>query len=459
MSVRARVVGIFAATLATVFSMFVAAPAQATTASISGQILNADGWAEDGVTVTLYQLVGATWTPAGTQVSDWDGTADGAYQFTGLAAGTYRVCANEDRLSSSEWAFLLRPMCWQNASSMSLATDIPVASDASVTGISIRLGKYAGVIKGYVGDSASVPVSSVDVGVHRLINGHWQFLTGSYTKADGSYKATGLPPGTYRVCFNGESSFGYGNHPDLQVTCWKTAKSADTGTDIVLGNSGVVGGISARLAPAGFVSGTVTGVGASEVVQVHILDLAGQVVGQAQVFGSEGGAFSIGGLPTGSYKVSFNRASGYSTKAAQFYNGKDEYLGFGAADAFSVTAGLTTTDISGTLALGGTISGYTKRADGTRVAHCMVVALTDDGSLSTRAGNSSTTGLFKISGLTTGSYKVVVVPGSCYPESSEVDRWFDLGSSGHLSTVHSDADAVPVVQGGSKTIGTLIVAP
>lgn len=459
MSVRARVVGAFAATIATVVAMIAAAPAQAGSASISGQILNPQGWPQDNVSVSLYQLVGATWTPAGSQVSNYDGTDDAAYHFTGLAAGTYRVCANQELPNASWWLWSYRPMCWQNATSVSAATDIPLADDASVAGISIQLGTYSGAIKGYVGDSASVPTTRVDISAYRQIDGRWQRVQATYSKSDGSYRLTALAPATYRVCFNSDALWGGSLHPDLEAKCWKTGATPDVGTNVVVGTDKTVGGINVRLGPAGFISGTVAGVGANASVRVNVMDLAGNVIGGASADGSAGGSFSIGGLSTGSYKVSFNRGSGFSMKAAQFYNGKDEYLGVGAADAFSVTAGLTTSGISATLVPGGTISGYTRRADGTPVAHCAVVALTDDGTLSTRVGESGATGLFKIPGLTTGSYKVAVVWGSCATGSSDVDRWFNVGSPGRVSTSNAAADPVPVTQGGSKFIGTLTVAP
>lgn len=451
-----RLLSIVSVLVVLLSSALVASPAQAGTASISGRVIDPYGSnVVGGAVVDLFAYNGTAWEQvAVTTSSSADDETYGSYDFGGLAAGTYRVCV-ESRTDGLIWD-AYKGRCWKGAASVATATDLVVADGSTTTGIGIRVKLFAGVIKGFVGDLGGTPVEGVPVDVFQLLDGAWVPVQGNFTGVDGSYQATRVPPGTYRVCFNYvDADYVV---PGLSRSCWKNAAKVDTGTDITLGVDRTVSGISGRLGPAGQISGTVTGLGPRAFIPVTVYDESGDVVGSDWV-GLGDSTFSVGALATGSYRVSFNRASNSTQYEATYYNGKHEWEGLPAGDLVSVTAGSPTALADVSLGTGGTISGYTKTAGGVGVANCLVVALTDDGRLVTRSAASGSTGKFLIRGVTTGTYKLAIAPWSCGAASSEVDRWFDTGSPGHLSTDTAAADGVPAKVGTERSVGTLVVGP
>lgn len=168
-----------------------------------------------------------------------------------------------------------------------------------------------------------------------------------------------------------------------------------------------VDGVDFAPLTAGTISGSLFGT-IGQNVWVEAIDVDGSVRGYSYVDGSSG-AYEIGGLAAGSYRVAFERASGFSSLAAQFFDKIREELGLGSATAVGVTAGVATTGVDALLTQGGTASGTVLDERGLPMAGAQVVAFTEDGSRAARSTQTDSTGDFVIKGLSTGNYVVAVL--------------------------------------------------
>lgn len=166
------------------------------------------------------------------------------------------------------------------------------------------------------------------------------------------------------------------------------------------------------------------------------------------------GNYSVSGLKAGSYRVTFNRLSGYHETVAQFYKGRDESEGVASATLVTVDTNETKSIETATLERGGSISGVLTDPSGNALDNCTVQAYSADGKLVTRAGYSYN-GSFTIRGLTTGSYRVRVVPtryGDCAGTSQYV-----VNAGGGALGVESAAVPIAVVQGEPVNIDDNLV--
>ena len=188
---------------------------------------------------------------------------------------------------------------------------------------------------------------------------------------------------------------------------------------------------------------------ANDTVEIAVVDLSGTIIKALRA--TIGTLYTVGPLETGSYRVEFERASMGSRYAGQFFNGVSEDTGLAAATDVSVTTGANTPGVDATMTSGGTIIGYTKTTGGAAVKGCDVIALADDGIHSTRYAASSGTGRFAITGLSPGSYTVVVL--GCV----NIEKWYDNSKPKKVTTVKGDALPVAVTEGANTGIGTLKV--
>jgi hypothetical protein len=142
------------------------------------------------------------------------------------------------------------------------------------------------------------------------------------TGTNGAYSVAGLAAGSYTVCFNPVGGSTGASTTGFLAQCWKDAASGGTPTTVAVSNTGTVTGIDAALAPAGSISGTVTGSGGTLAagVTVSIGDADGEPVSYA-VTGSDG-TWAAPWLPPGTYTVCFDpsTAAGGITYTAQCYD-------------------------------------------------------------------------------------------------------------------------------------------
>ena len=117
--------------------------------------------------------------------------------------------------------------------------------------------------------------------------------------------------------------------------------------------AGSAANIDAQLEPGASISGKVTNSASAGIFNdsIYVYDLAGNVLWDFYAYTDSNGDYFLGGLPTDSYKVLFNRTGYY---VAEWYNDKNS---FADADPVAVTGGSTTPNIDAQLATGGRISG------------------------------------------------------------------------------------------------------
>ncbi len=169
------------------------------------------------------------------------------------------------------------------------------------------------------------------------------------------------------------------------------------------------------------------------------------------------GNYTVTGLPAGTYRVEFNRLSGYNTYSeAQFYNGHPEFQGPGSADPVTLTDGQARAGVDATLVKGGSISG--KLVDGAGNAlSCRIQAYTDAGALIGRETYSSFfDGTFTIGGLTTGAYKVRVF-GSRYSDCDGGTQFLTSNNGGPTTTDPAGAVGVSVTRGLNHALASNVV--
>ena len=156
------------------------------------------------------------------------------------------------------------------------------------------------------GPGGILPLPGLDVAAYRWneLWVDWEQVGQAFTDVDGHYAIDGLPVGTYRVQFTdmaGEYlSEVYDDAPDLE-----------SGADIVVPAEAAVAGIDASLANASKIAGTVTGLGGMPPLQG--IEAAAYRWNESwegwewagQAYTGPDGQYTIGGLPTGTYRVQF----------------------------------------------------------------------------------------------------------------------------------------------------------
>ena len=416
---------------------------------ITGKVTKSGGTGLGSVAIDVYQQIDegsdSFWEPV-----QWSETEnDGTYDVGGLAAGTYRLgFTDENGVLVSEY--------YDNKSSVEEATDIVVGADSTVTGKDAELGAGAHITGKVTKSGTTTGIGDVDVEVLKpvTIGGetYWDYAGDAFTNANGTYNVGGLPTGTYRV--------GFFDYEEVYATMfYDNVFSIDTAKPVAVTGTGTTSNINAAMVKGGKIAGKVTfpaGVGGDDEAarSVQAVDIAtGEAVGGAWIDAESGNKYSISGLPAGSYRVEFARASGLTTAAAQFYNGKQESAGTVAATPVVVAGGDVKTNINATLAKGGTISGTVVDGGGDPVADCGVYAFTSDDSYATRAGVTDDQGDFSVTGLTGGSYKLVVGgPGEC-----DGHKRFYTGANGVLSSDEGAATPIAATLGGTVTLTNNLV--
>ncbi len=362
------------ATGSTARSPLVLRPFAATSAgTITGTVTDASGTGVPGICVSAVPNgFGGIRTGATT------GTG-GTYSITSLAAGSYVVeftdgCGNAGNYADQYYA---------NQLSYAAATPVTVMAASTTPGIDASL-QPGGAITGTVTDASGTGLSGICVST-------FDSSTGSgaqqyFTAANGSYSVLGLATGSYTVTFS-----GCGGSANYITQTYPTPVSVTAGS--------TAPNIDATLQPGGTISGTVTdasGTGLSGICVNAAVSGSSGLGGFANT--GSGGTYSIVGLATGSYTVTFSGCGGSANYITQTY-----------PTPVSVTAGSTAPNIDATLQPGGTISGTVTDASGTGLSGICVDAFGSSGLGG--SANTGTGGTYSITGLATGSYTVSFRPG------------------------------------------------
>ena len=226
------------------------------------------------------------------------------------------------------------------------------------------------------------------------------------TDSGGNYTIEGLAEGSYVVRFAGGDDYASEYYDDV-------ASQRDATPVQVLAEA-TTGEIDAELAPAARIEGEVTDAATEAPLQgvlvcPNIPYGSGHPLGSCATTGA-GGAYSIGGLTAGSYRVSFSGAGLSPRYLTQYFDGKSVA---GEGLVLDLAAGETETGIDAAMEMGGILSGVvTAEAGGAALQGVHVCASSPkfESGWPTCAPTDAD-GEYAISGLSTGSYKMKFSPG------------------------------------------------
>ncbi|MDQ0209547.1 carboxypeptidase regulatory-like domain-containing protein [Arthrobacter bambusae] len=305
--------------------------------------------------------------------------ADGTYKLTGLPAGNYNLhFSGYNSGALDQW--------YKNAATQATATAVTVTAGQDVTGINATLVKGS-TISGTVTAPAGVNLTSTYV--YASIVG--STATTSYTTvgADGTYKLTGMAPGSYNVHFSGYNSGALDQW-------YKNAATQATATAVTVTAGQDMTGIDATLVKGATISGTVTaptGVNLTS-TQVSASGVGTGSSGYAQV--AADGTYKLIGLPAGSYNLEFYNDS----TVPQWYRNASSQA---TATAVTVSAQQDLTGIDATLVKGATISGT---VSGVSAGGYLPVTVQDSAGDVVKTAEPGYLGAYSIDGLAAGTYKV-----------------------------------------------------
>ena len=346
---------------------------------------------------------------------------DGTYSMTGLAPDTYTVSFTAPTGNYlEEW--------YKGKVSSADATPVPVGPGAKVSGINAKM-IPGGTITGRVTNAKGAGLALMCVSVTAVGAGNPTFSSTALDDApNGAYTVNKLPPATYAVGFS--NCTGKGNYAPQ----WSGGSSTYTGAKgIAVSEGKTVSGVDAKMPAGGVIAGVVT--------TANHKPMAGSCVDAISTDGAFGfattsskGTFSILGLSTGAYFVSFcGNVAGY---LGQSYKAESSSV---FANPVSVVVGQTTSPVDATLTLGGSITGHVTTAGGKSPGgFCVLASGVSVGSTS-GAATTAKNGTYRVTGLATGKYEVAFFPG-CGNSGNYVTQWYNNKPFATGSTLVSVTD-------------------
>ena len=373
--------------------------------SISGMVTDeATGDLLSDICVFVYDTSSASYyTRVGLGYTD-----SGAYSVGGLPSADYKV---EFEDCGSPLFHISE--CYDDKEGLGSADPVSVTAGSDTSGINAALA-FGGSISGTVTDETSGdPLSDISVTVYDT-SGYWG--RSGHTDFSGAYSVGELPPGDYKVRFRDYDV------PTTHMSEWYDDKADRDSADPVSVTAGFdTSGINAALALGGSISGMVTDEATGDLLSdicVAVDDISGHWVGLGRTDFS--GAYSVGGLPSGDYKVEFEDCGSPIFHLSEWYDDKEDSE---SADLVAVTQGFDTSGIDAALALGGSISGMvTDEATGYLLSDiCVFVYDTSH----RQAGFDYIYfyGAYSVGDLPPGDYKVEF--GDCGSPTTHLSEWYD----------------------------------
>ncbi len=234
------------------------------------------------------------------------------------------------------------------------------------------------------------------------------------TETSGKYTIAELPSGEYHVEFLAPSK----SPLDYVTQYYNNKPSFSDSKPVPVGPGAKVPEINAALVPGGEIKGTVTEAafphGGLQNIEVTVYEAGEKEFSVGSAATEANGAYTVKGLPEGSYKVGFSPGIEDLNYITQYYEGMSSLE---TAQSVGVKQDSATTAIDGELEVGGEISGtVTDASTRTPLSRVDVFAL---GSGEAFAGEARTnaSGQYTIPGLASGSYKIEFIElgsGSAY---------------------------------------------
>ena len=351
--------------------------------------------------------------------------ANGNYTIEGMPAGTYHM-----RLDPTGTDYIGE--YFNNASEPAAADPVVVRERQTTGGTDFSLnigGQITGNVMSVKNDE---PAGSVTVTARHFSSGFTCATTRSL--ADGTFRLTGLPTGSYRVQTRSTAT--------LIGEYFNDAGDAGSAEPVEVTAESATSGIDFRLISKGTITGTVTRASDDAPVsdmRVEVLDFSSSQYGSrvGYAYTDDNGAYTIDGLPPGQYRVRTDRYSFYYV--TQYYSRSATFEG---AVPVVITDGGTVAGVDFSLMTGGSISGYvTADSDGQPIEDIYVSAelYDESGGYDYYGAYSDADGFYEIDKLPPGDYRV-----SVYSDVYVGEYYNDTPS-------YSDAMPVTVVDGAESS--------
>ncbi|MFJ4268366.1 carboxypeptidase regulatory-like domain-containing protein [Paenarthrobacter nicotinovorans] len=373
--------------------------------------------------------------------------ADGTYSFTNMAAGNYRL-----RFSwGNPWEPGNTPSqiieSYLGGKDWSEATLVDVPRQGNISGQNITLAP-AGIVSGKVSVPAGVDATKVSVYFENTADPQHG---GGYATpgANGDYTVGGLVPSTYKVSFN-----WYGDDaPVLSAYYGAPGATRETATVLNVPALTPVTGVNQTLIAAAKITGKVTvpaGFSPSNILVMAKTSNALDWAGSAQTDAT--GAFSIGGLPAGTYKLQFSANN--QNLLTQWLGQK---LDAAASPSVTVTTGQTQPVANEALLAGAVVSGTISVPAGSYSQANFATLVGPSGIVSQTSVASN--GSFAFDRLPAGSYSIEFNRSSGVTTDVEASFYKDKAESAGTSSATKITVATGETKSGltstAKTGGTL----
>jgi hypothetical protein len=386
----------------------VAGVASAQTGSISGTVRSAaTSAAVSGAYVAIY-------TSGNGYVTQTTTGSDGTYTVGSLAAGSYYVLAYAVYGQPYVGQIYPGPACPVANCSLSSGTPVTVNAGGTTSGINFALAS-GGMISGTVTAAAGgAALSSVSVEIY---DSSAYYVGYAYTNASGVYTTSGLPTGTYYAFFRPNSA-GYVRTLYANVPCptYPTTSGSSgcllsSGTPISVTSPNTTSGINAALSAGGSISGTVTNSSTSAAVanvevDAYYLMPSGSTYSIGWATTNAQGAYSIAGLPTGSYYLRTYNSLGLVNEAYNNIACSPNSCSVTSGAQVSVTSPNTTSGIDFALTPGGTIAGTVRAASNSAGIGSATVDVYNSAGTRVAGTTADSSGVYSVPGLNPGSYYV-----------------------------------------------------
>ncbi len=313
--------------------------------TIAGRVVGGSGKPLGGVCVLAYNQANNLYTYAST-------TKDGTYQFSSLSTGGYTVTANPWQANDPALSYANFSGCEAGLNLVPATKHFNVVAGGVTVGPEPMTLRPGGSVSGLIttagnpavpvaDECAEVTSASADSTGTGAISGQ------ALSAVGGSYKATGLAPGTYKVYF-GDPDCGYGP-PDLAPQWYKDQPSQATAATITVRVGQTTTDIDAALPADGVITGSVSGPSGTAVSGACVTAYPTGAGSYPIVAVSSGrGGYELIGLLPGRYRVEFSAGCGAVGYEDQWWHDASSR---GSATVISVTAGQVVSGISASLTL------------------------------------------------------------------------------------------------------------
>jgi hypothetical protein len=403
------------------------------TMPVGGEIT---GTVTDAVTHAGVSGVGACAETEGRQEACATTNAAGEYTISGLPSGSYTIWyyASSGRPGWSWTEF------YDGKAARGEADQVAVSASGVTSGIDIEMhiGQIAGTVTSATGNAplAGIEVCASSLGASPATASPTRGC--ALTDASGDYTIAQLQSGAYQVRF----SQAYAHHSNYISQYYQAAATPSKAAEVTVADGLTTTGIDAQLLTGGQIAGTVTSTSTHaplEEVYICASPTSGGIESGPCAFTDATGAYTLMGLPTGSYILTLG--TDWESPSSNYLGGYlDGRSAGGEPTPVAVNSGSVTGGTNAELQAGGQIAGtVTSAATGVGIGGILVCA---DNS-NERCAHTDAAGDYTIQGVASGSTRVKFTR---YPEEP---NYLSQLYSGQVT--FSAAALVPVMPGDLTT--------